>query len=58
MAVIAAVFSRWVIWKSDWDLLLIAIAILLTSIPLYPFYKGRLHAHAAELAALEAGQEA
>ncbi len=58
MAVIAAVFSLWVIWKSDWDLLVIAIAILLTSIPLYPFYKGRLHAHATELAALEAGQEA
>ncbi len=58
MSVIAVVFSLWVIWKSDWDLLVIAIAILLTSIPLYPFYKGRLHAHARELAALEAGQGA
>ena len=41
MAALAAVFSVWVIVASDATLLLIATAILATSIPLYPFFKGR-----------------
>ncbi len=40
------------------DLLMIAIALALTSIPLYPFYKGRRDTHAAELVGQEAGQGA
>lgn len=58
MSVVAVVFSLWVILKSDWDLLVIAMAILLTSIPLYPFYKGRPHVRRAEVEILEAGQGA
>ena len=41
IAVLAAAFSIWVIAASDVPLLLITIAILASSIPLYPFFKGR-----------------
>jgi arginine:agmatine antiporter len=41
MAGLAAGFSIWVIVASDQQLLLIAIAIAATSIPLYPFFRGR-----------------
>jgi arginine:agmatine antiporter len=52
MAVLAAVFSIWVIVASDFSLLLIAVAIAATSLPLFPFYKGRVET------ALPIGQEA
>ena len=42
LAVLAALFSVWVIVASDAVLLKIAVVIALTSIPLYPFYKGRV----------------
>ena len=42
MALLAAAFSIWVILASDATLLLIATAILASSIPLFPFYKGRI----------------
>jgi arginine:agmatine antiporter len=42
IAIVAMVFSVWVIVASDLSLLLIAAIILATSVPLYPFYKGRL----------------
>ncbi len=42
MAAVAAVFSIWVIVASDATLLLIAVAIAATGIPLYPFYKSRM----------------
>ncbi|HTJ63628.1 MAG TPA: amino acid permease [Alphaproteobacteria bacterium] len=45
MSVLAIVFSLWVIWKSDWTLLEIALLVMLSSVPLYPFYKGRIRAH-------------
>jgi len=41
MAGLAGVFSVWVIVESDPLLLLIAMALAVTSIPLYPFFKGR-----------------
>lgn len=41
MAILASVFAVWVIVASDAQLLLIAVAITATSIPLYPFFKGR-----------------
>jgi len=41
LAVLAALFSIWVIIASDTLLLKIALALAVTSIPLYPFYKGR-----------------
>jgi hypothetical protein len=41
LAVLAAMFSVWVIVASDTQLLLIAVALAVTSIPLYPFFKGR-----------------
>jgi arginine:agmatine antiporter len=41
MAATAAVFSIWVIVASDATLLMIAVAIAATSVPLYPFFKGR-----------------
>jgi len=41
MAVLAGLFSIWVIAASDATLLLVGTAILASSIPLYPFYKGR-----------------
>jgi arginine:agmatine antiporter len=41
MALFAAVFSVWVIVASDTQLLLIAVAVMATSLPLYPFFKGR-----------------
>jgi len=41
MAILASVFAVWVIVASDTQLLLIAVAITATSIPLYPFFKGR-----------------
>ncbi len=41
LAILAAGFSIWVIVASDTQLLLIAVAIAATSIPLYPFYRGR-----------------
>ena len=41
LAVLAALFSIWVIVASDTLLLKIALALAVTSIPLYPFYKGR-----------------
>ncbi len=53
MAALAAGFSVWVIVASDSTLLLIAVAILATSIPLYPFYKGRRN-----IGPLPIGQEA
>ncbi|MDB5396345.1 MAG: amino acid permease [Rhodospirillales bacterium] len=53
MAVLAAGFSIWVIAASDSTLLLIATAILATSLPLFPFYKGRL-----DVTPLPVGQEA
>jgi arginine:agmatine antiporter len=42
LAGVAAAFSVWVIVASDPLLLLIAIALAVTSIPLYPFFKGRV----------------
>jgi len=53
MAIVAAVFSVWVIVASDIQLLLIAVAITATSIPLYPFFKGR-----PDTAPAAVGQEA
>jgi arginine:agmatine antiporter len=53
LAVLAALFSVWVIVASDTLLLKIAVAIALTSIPLYPFYKGR-----ADTTPVIVGQEA
>jgi arginine:agmatine antiporter len=41
LAVLAGLFSVWVIIASDSLLLKIAVAIAVTSIPLYPFFKGR-----------------
>jgi arginine:agmatine antiporter len=41
MAIVAAGFSIWVIVASDLSLLLIAGVIVATSLPLYPFYRGR-----------------
>jgi len=42
IAIVALVFSIWVIAASDLSLLLIAAIILATSVPLYPFYRGRV----------------
>jgi arginine:agmatine antiporter len=42
MALLAAAFCIWVIAASDITLLLIATAILATSLPLFPLYKGRV----------------
>jgi arginine:agmatine antiporter len=53
MAVLAAAFCIWVIKESNAALLLIATAILASSLPLFPFYKGRL-----ETDPLPVGQEA
>jgi arginine:agmatine antiporter len=53
LAGIAAVFSVWVIVASDRLLLMIAFALAVTSIPLYPFYKGR-----ADTTPVAVGQEA
>lgn len=53
LAVLAALFSVWVIVASDAVLLKIAVVIALTSIPLYPFYKGRV-----DTAPVIVGQEA
>jgi arginine:agmatine antiporter len=58
MSVIAVVFCAWVVWKSDWNLLMVALLVILTSVPLYPFYKGRLQGHRVEPDMLEAGQGA
>ena len=41
VAILAFAFSAWVIVASDLSLLIIAAIILATSIPLYPFFKGR-----------------
>jgi arginine:agmatine antiporter len=40
-AIVAAAFSIWVIVASDLSLLLIAAIVMATSIPLYPFFRGR-----------------
>jgi len=40
VAILAGLFSIWVIVASDAELLVVAAAILVTSIPLYPFFKG------------------
>jgi len=53
MAGLAAVFSVWVIYESDRLLLGIAAALAATSIPLYPFFKGR-----PDTAPVVVGQEA
>jgi amino acid transporter len=42
IAGIALVFSVWVIVASDVSLLLIAAIIMATSVPLYPFYRGKV----------------
>ncbi len=55
VAILAGLFAIWVIVASDAELLIIAAAILATSIPLYPFFKGRPgHQLAAEPVAIEA----
>jgi hypothetical protein len=41
VAIVAFVFSAWVIVASDLSLLIIAAIILATSVPLFPFFKGR-----------------
>jgi arginine:agmatine antiporter len=54
LAIIAAIFSIWVIVASDPELLLIAAIIAVTSIPLYPFYRGSLQPRSATVV-VEAG---
>jgi arginine:agmatine antiporter len=60
VAILAGLFSIWVIVASDPQLLIIGVAILLTSIPLYPFFKGRPVRHfvAQDLAAQPVAVEA
>jgi arginine:agmatine antiporter len=47
LAIVAGIFAVWVIVASDAQLLLIAVAITASSIPLYPFFKGRMDTPAA-----------
>ena len=58
IAAVALVFSVWVIVASDISLLLIAAIILATSIPLYPFYRGRVGQRFALGATTPLGAEA
>lgn len=54
IAIVAGVFSIWVIVASDLDLLIIAAVIAVTSIPLYPLYRGNLQPRSATVV-VEAG---
>jgi len=43
LAGVAAAFSIWVVWASDRTLLLIAVAIMATSVPAYGLFRARRH---------------